>query len=149
MNLLLDTNVIIDYMGRKKPFFENSERIIAAGYFGDATLWASAQSFKDAFFVLSHYVDSARVQKAVLKLIEIVNPVDLTGADLSRAAKLQWGDLEDCLIAVAAAKANVDYIITRDRKGFERSMTPTLTPGEWLRQVRETSGLAYDAIGID
>ena len=40
MNLLLDTNVIIDYMGRQKPFFENAERIIAAGYFGDATLKA-------------------------------------------------------------------------------------------------------------
>ena len=149
MNLLLDTNIVIDYMGRQKPFFGNAERIIAAGYFGDATLWASAQSFKDAFFVLSHYVDAARVQAAMLKLLEIVNPVDLTGSDITRAAKLQWDDLEDCLIAVAAAKANADYIITRGRKGFERSMIPTLTPREWLREARETRNLAYGAIEIE
>ena len=149
MNLLLDTNVIIDYMGRQKPFFENAERIIAAGYFGDATLWASAQSFKDAFFVLSHYVDSTRVQAAILKLLEVVHPVDLTGDDVARAVKLQWDDLEDCLIAVSAAKANADYIITRDRKGFTRSMTPTRTPGEWLREARETNNVAFDAIEID
>ena len=35
MNLLLDTNVLIDYLGRKPPFFEDAERIVAAGYFGD------------------------------------------------------------------------------------------------------------------
>ena len=30
MILLLDTNVIIDYMGRRKPFYEDSERMVAA-----------------------------------------------------------------------------------------------------------------------
>ena len=44
MNLLLDTNVLIDYLGRKEPFFANAERIVAAGFFGDATLWMAAQS---------------------------------------------------------------------------------------------------------
>ena len=29
MNLLLDTNVLIDYLGRKEPFFANAERIVA------------------------------------------------------------------------------------------------------------------------
>ena len=149
MNLLLDTNVIIDYMGRQKPFFENAERIIAAGYFGNATLWASVQSFKDAYFVLSHYVDSTRVQAAILKLLEVVHPVDLTGEDVTRAVKLQWDDLEDCLIAVSAAKANADCIITRDCKGLARSMTPTRTPSEWLREVREANSVTFNTIEID
>ena len=64
MKLLVDTNIIIDYLGRKQPFFEEAGRIMAAGYFGDAELWASTQSFKDAFFVPSRYVDPARVQDA-------------------------------------------------------------------------------------
>ena len=52
MNLLLDTNVIIDYLGRKEPFFDSAMKIVAAGFFGDATLWMSAGSAKDAFYVL-------------------------------------------------------------------------------------------------
>ena len=90
MNLLLDTNVIIDYMGGKKPFFDNAQRVVASGYFGDTTLWASAQSFKDAYYVLSHYVDSIRVQEGILKLLEIVHPVHLTGEDITAAARLTW-----------------------------------------------------------
>ena len=72
MNLLLDTNVLIDYLGRKEPFFANAERIVAAGFFGDATLWMAAQSPKDAFYVLERYIDPQRIQQALLKAYEII-----------------------------------------------------------------------------
>ena len=146
MNLLIDTNVLIDYLGRKPPFFEDAQRVIAAGYFGDARLWASTQSFKDAFFVLSHYVDSLRVQEALLKVLEVVNPVDLTGADVASAARLKWADLEDCLIAIAAQKAGADYLVTRDLGGFERSMVAPISPADWLDQLRETENVTFDAV---
>lgn len=53
MNLLLDTNVLIDYRGRKEPFFPAAQKVVIAGFFGDVRLWAPAQSFVDAFYVLS------------------------------------------------------------------------------------------------
>ena len=68
MNLLLDTNVVIDYLGRKEPFFELAQQVVAAGFFGDATLWMPAQSAADAFYVLNHYLDSARVQSLLARL---------------------------------------------------------------------------------
>lgn len=146
MNLLLDTNVVIDYLGRKPPFFGDAERVIAAGYFGDAQLWASTQSFKDAFFVLSHYADPLRVQDALLKLMQVVNPVDLTGSDIAAAAKLKWEDMEDCLIAVSAQKAGADYLVTRDGKGFDRSMVPTIAPTTWLKLVSEQENVTFTGI---
>ena len=149
MNLLLDTNVIIDFLGRKPPFFENAERVLAAGYFGDAVLWASAQSFKDAFYVLSHYVDPDRVQDAILKLCEVVHPVDLAGQDVIAAARLKWTDMEDCLVAIAASKAKADYLVTRECAGFARSIVPPISPGEWLRLVREEQGVAYTGVDLE
>ena len=148
MKLLLDTNVLIDFLGRKPPFFTDAERIIAAGYFGDAQLWASTQSFKDAFYILSHYADSHRVQAAMGNLLEIVNPVDMAGADLKTAIQLDWDDLEDCLIAVSAQKAGADFLLTRDTRGFSRSMTPVKSPAEWLAHMQETENVTFDAIGL-
>ena len=146
MNLLLDTNVVIDYLGRKPPFFEDAERIVAAGYFGDATLWAPAQSFKDAFYVLSRYADSARIQQAMLKLLEVVHPVDLTGSDIEGAARLGWDDFEDCLIALSAGKAGAEYLVTRDEKGFSRSSVPSISPQGWLSLMREQEGVAFASL---
>ena len=121
MNLLLDTNVLIDYLGRKEPFFLSAQKVVIAGFFGDARLWVPSQSVVDAFYVLSRYVDSARLQAAILKALTVIEPVDLTGASLERAARLGWDDLEDCLIALAAERVGADYLITRDAKGFARS----------------------------
>ena len=148
MNLLLDTNVVIDYLGRKPPFFEDAERIIAAGYFGDAQLWASAQSFKDAFYVLSHYAPADRVQDAIIALMDVVNLVDLTGDDIARAARLKWPDMEDCLIALSAQKADADHLVTRDEKGFGRSAVAPITPADWLSKMREDQNVTFLAIDL-
>lgn len=142
MNLLLDTNVVIDYLGRKEPFFELAQQVVAAGFFGDATLWMPAQSAADAFYVLNHYLDSARVQSLLARLFEVVKPVALSADELFDATRLQWDDHEDCLVMLAALKAHADYLITRDKKGFTRSAVPALTPQEWLA-LQAKRGISY------
>lgn len=125
---MLDTNILIDYLGRRESFFVQAERIVAAGFFGNATLWMAAQSPNDACYVLERYTSSQRIQQALLETCHIITPVALTADDLTRAARLQWDDYRDCLVAIAAQKAGADYLITRDAKGFDRSMVPTISP---------------------
>lgn len=146
MNLLLDTNVIIDYIGQKPPFYLSAERVIAAGYFGDVTLWASAASLKNAFYVLDRYVDSVQIQRAIIKFCEVVSLVSLSEDDVLRAARLEWSDFEDCLIALCAEKAKADYLITRDSGGFARSAVPALSPDAWLDLMKEEYGLDYSVV---
>ncbi len=143
MNLLLDTNVFIDYVGRKPPHFADAERIVAAGFFGDATLWLPALSLKDAFCVLSRYVDATRVQRAFLKACEVVSLVSLTPEESLRAARLGWDDYEDCLVALCAEKAKADYLVTRDKAGFARSAVPAISPRMWLERMEGERGLSY------
>ena len=144
MNLLLDTNVLIDYLGRKAPFYNPARKLVIAAFFGDVRLWTPAQSVVDAFYILERYVDTDRLQAVIIKALELISPVDLTGLDLRRAAALSWPDMEDCLIALAANKANADYLITRDVQGFDRSSVPVLTPLEWVDLIQRDHGLNYD-----
>lgn len=146
MNLLLDTNVLIDYLGRKPPFYDSAKKIIASGYFGDAKLWTPVQSLKDAFYVLEKYAGSLRVQNAIIHACEVITPVGLAGGEALRAARLQWEDYEDCLIAIAAEKVKADYLITRDKKDFERSLVPVMTPDEWLFLMEKEYLLSYELL---
>lgn len=130
MNLLLDTNVYIDFLGRRPPFFEPACKIVVAGFFGDAKLWLPAQSARDAFYVLSRYHKAEAVQQAMLESFEIISPVVPSPEDILRAARLNWPDYEDCLVSLCADKARADYLITRDPRGFERAAVPVLSPLE-------------------
>lgn len=145
MNLLLDTNIIIDYMGKKSPYYETAKQIVASGYFEEATLWMAAQSALDTFYVLSRYVDPIRLQKALIDLFKVVHVVALTSEDLVKAAKLEWHDMEDCLIQLSAMKCNADAIISRDAKGFSRSAVTCVTPESWLARMAE-QGFFFDEI---
>lgn len=147
MNLLLDTNILVDYLGRKPPFYGPAQKLFIAACYGDVKLWVPSQSFADAFFVLRKYMDASVLQKVILSALSQVTPVDLTGADLVQAAELSWPDMKDCLVAIAANKAHADYLITRDGKGFERSMVPALTPTAW-EQMMEDRGIIYDEIDL-
>lgn len=148
MNLLLDTNVLIDYLGRKSPFYATAQKPFIAALYGDVKLWIASQSVVDAFYVLSKYIDSMRLQELILRALELVTPVDLVGADLKQAARLGWPDMEDCLVAIAADKARVDCLVTRDTKGFDRSMVQVLSPTEWVDLMEREYGLAYDEINL-
>lgn len=148
MNLLLDTNVLIDYVGGKDPFFDNAKKVIAAGYFGDAKLWVSAQSIKDAYYVLSNFVDQKHVQRALRHTLDMVSPISLSAEDATRGLFLEWDDYEDCLISLCAVAAKADFIITRDKKGFVRSSIPALSPEAWLAFMKEEHNLEYDIMDL-
>ena len=145
MNVLLDTNVYIDYLGRQEPFYDAAREIVMHGFFGEATIWVPAQSVADAYYVLKKHVQNASVQQAIEASFEVITPVDLCAGDILRAVRLKWEDLEDCLIAVAADKARADYLITRDVRGFERSPVPAVSPEEWLDIMERSRGTIYSA----
>lgn len=148
MNLLLDTCVVIDYLGRKEPFFATAERVVAAGFFGDAKLWVADQSLNDAFYILKRYQSSASVQGAIRELLSLINISVLTADDYRKATQLEWDDLEDCLVSLAASHANADYLITRDATGFRQSSVPVLTPTELLKHLHTEHLLTYDSVAL-
>ena len=146
MNLLLDTCVFIDYLGRKEPFFSAAEQVVAAGFFGDAKLWLPVQSLTDAFYVLRKYIPADKLQSMLKTVCAHISLVDFCAQDSLRALSVGWSDIEDCQVALAAEKAKADYLVTRDVKGFARSLVPPITPENWLRMMRNERGLSYESI---
>lgn len=139
MKLLLDTCVLIDYFGRREPFFEACNALRVAEWFGEFELWASAKSFTDVFYVLSRRVPSKDIQRAFCASASFLHVVSIDGNDIVRAAQEGWEDFEDCLIAQAARKIGADWIVTRDADGFARSRVPVMAPAavtDWLRRER-------------
>lgn len=146
MDLLLDTNVFIDFLSRREPFYRDAVKVFAAGGFGDVRLWMPVQSIADAFYVLRKHIAPDRLQKMIIRACSIISPVDIIGQDALRALRLSWADYEDCLISVAAEKVKADYLITRDRDGFARSSVPVASPEEILNLLWEQQNLRYDEV---
>ena len=149
MNLLLDTDVFVDFIGRRPPFFESAERIVAAGYFADVRLWVANQSMRDTFCTLTQYASPEDVQRAMVQTCDLVSPVGLSADEMLRAARLEWNDYSRCLLALCAEKVKASYIITRHPEGFERSCVKAISPEEWLSLIEKEKGLTYETVELD
>jgi predicted nucleic acid-binding protein len=148
LRLFYDTNILLDYIGRKGKNAQSADLIGAMQAFGDVVIWVSAKSYTDTLYVLNKYRSSLSVQDALLESLRTLTLCSLDADDIQTACAQRWPDFEDALIAVGAEKVKADYIITRD-KDFSRSRIPTLTPDELLTMMRVEQRLTYDIISID
>lgn len=144
MKLLLDTNVLVDYFGARQPFCDQWELINALQMTGYAELWASAESYTDAFYLLRRAVGSEKLQDMFLESLSFVRVCSVDEDDIRKAAERSWSDFEDCLIAVCAEKVKADYIITRDAGGFKRSKILAMDAPSFFTMLEEDYGIVYE-----
>ncbi|MBO4453462.1 MAG: PIN domain-containing protein [Paludibacteraceae bacterium] len=129
--LFLDTNVVIDLLDKREPFYEDAVRLFTMAYHKQVRLIISPITFATAAYLLrKHKPDEIRGLLANLKRLSSVATTDeqVVGDSISS----QFDDFEDALQYYAALKAKADVIITRNGKDFGASKIPVMTPAEYL-----------------
>ena len=128
MNILIDLNIILDYLEDRTPFADAAENIIENKR---NQLFVSAHMVTTAFYLMrGHGIEE---QNAALDFIfDNFTVIPCDKPTLTSARALEFTDYEDAVIAAAAKKAKCAYIITRNKRDFAKSPVPALTPGEFL-----------------
>jgi len=136
---LIDTNIIIDILERREPFFADSYRIIQLGLDGSTETFMSAGSVTDVFYIINHSIrDSNRAKEKIFALAMLVNICNTTSDDISTALTLPLPDFEDAVIAAIAKREKADYIISRNEKDFANSPVPAVSPDQFLKETRKS-----------
>lgn len=93
----------------------------------------TANSITDIYYVLNRYLkDKQQLYKVIDVLLQLVAIIDVTARDVKKAFHPGVLDFEDELIWVCAARAKIDYIITRNTKDFINSPVPAITPEDFV-----------------
>lgn len=115
MRIVIDTNVILDALLERKPFFEEAQQIMIACT-DDNRGYITANSLTDIFYVLRKFIGTAQAKSAIRQLVDLLVIVSVDDNDCINALSLPIDDFEDALMAVCAKKTGIDYIVTRDDK---------------------------------
>ena len=148
MQLLLDTNVLIDSYAQREPFVENAVLLRIASCFGDVDLWACSQSFPDVEYVLRRAIPASELRLMMSKSLEFLSVCTISASDVRDGLKSGWQDLEDFYIASAAMRIGADYVITRDCGGFANSDVPALSPKGFFELMKDEHGVLYDSVAL-
>lgn len=133
--LFLDTNVVIDLLDKRDPFYRAAVSIFSLAYEGKVLLYVSPMTYATASYLLRKQGrDKMRLLLRNFRQLSKVTVADERVVDDALAS--DFGDYEDALQYYSALRENVEAIITRNTKDFADSSLPVLTPDEFLLQSR-------------
>ena len=115
MRVLIDTNVILDFLQKREPFYESAAKIIVSCREQIIQGCISAQSIADMFYILRKDYTLEERRRILLDICQIMSVETIDKYKLIAALQNKnFNDLEDCLQAECAISLNAEYIVTRN-----------------------------------
>ena len=130
MKLFLDTNVVLDVLADRKPYADDAAFILAVIERGDAQGFIAAHTATTLFYLLERTLGLRKAKSTLADLLKLVEVVPVDHDRLLHAMAMNWRDFEDAVQAACAAKAEVDYLVTRNPADFSTSDLDVITPTE-------------------
>ena len=136
MVVLIDTNVLLDYLETREPYFEDSYRVLLLCAEEKAKGYMAFHSVPNIFYIMRRTHDKESRREL---LNEICNILTVAGASHEKIVdainREDFPDFEDCLQVQCEKEIHADYIVTRNVNDFTHSEIKAITPGEFIKKM--------------
>lgn len=137
-NLLLDTNIILDLLGHRMPFYTGAAKLFSLADKKKLKLSVSSLCIADAHYILSKQHPEMEVRNILRKFKVLVNVLPLDDKITDLALNSDFRDFEDGIQYYTAIENGQDIIITRNQQDFKESKIPVLTAGEFIKTIKKS-----------
>lgn len=136
MRMMIDTNIILDVLLEREPFFTSSKSVLDFCESKEIHGFISASSATDIIYLIRKGLGSTdEAYKALGHILDIVKILTVTNTDVMDAFLQKAKDFEDCLLATCAKSNKCSGIITRNKKDFLEFDITLYSPEEFLKMM--------------
>jgi len=132
-NIFLDTNVLMDILANRQPFYKSSSEIYKLGLRKKVVLFTSSNTISTLHYLLKKFTTEENIRKSLDEVTTVLSiiPVDIN--IIKKSLKSNHKDFEDAIQIVSAQSINnMDCIVTRDLKDYKFAEITVLTPDDFL-----------------
>ena len=138
MRLMIDTNIFLDVLTKREPFYEHSKAVLNLCESKKVQGFLSASSVTDIFYLVHKLLHSTDLAyQALGSVLDIVKVLTVTNDDVLNAYITRAADFEDCLLATCAKSNRCDAIVTRNKKDYLTFGITLLSPEELVELFPE------------
>lgn len=136
--VFLGTDIILDFVLKREPFFDNAARLFQAGMEGKFILQTSTGGLKDVFYFARKARDQEKTgnekrgRQAIRILIQVVEVCALDRQMWEEALASPLKDTEDALQIACAGRNHSDFLVTRNAKDYAGVVLPQVIQPEVL-----------------
>lgn len=132
MKLLLDTDVLLDVLAEREPWYDHSATVLSLAESDNVDGFVAAHSASTLFYLSAKHLGSQRATSTLVELLRILTVAPLDHETVLRGLALGWSDFEDALQMLAGVGVSADYLVTRNPGDFKDASLPVVTPTELL-----------------
>ena len=138
MRALIDTCIIIDALQNREPFCEDAKQIFFAVANKHIAGYISAKSVLDIYYLTHRLTHSDEKTRKILKtLLALFDILDTTHLDIRQALSSEITDYEDAVMCETAKRCDVDCIVTRNKRDYEKSEIKVYSPNDFIDKITE------------
>jgi len=137
MKAFLDTNVMLDFLGEREPFYLSAAKIASLADKGKIEIVVSALSYATVSYFLAKFEGIEKTKDKLRKFRVISGICELDENIIEKGLNSDFSDYEDSLQYFSSLRHDCDILITRNVKDFKGAQIPVMTPYEFLNSLRK------------
>ncbi len=130
--ILLDTNIILDLLAKRQPFFEFAAKLFSLGDKKKIRLYTTSISIINVNYILSKILSANESREILRKFRVLVKILPCDEKIIDLGLNSHFKDFEDSIQYYIAIENKIDIIITRNLKDFKSAKIPVMTAEEFL-----------------
>lgn len=135
--VLIDSDVILDLLLDREPFGTQSERIFESLATERIQGYVSVAALLNIYYIVRKALGRNTALDCVRRLLE-TDGLEVFAVDkrhVQTALNSAMTDFEDAVQAAVAEVAEIDMIVTRNKRDFRQSPVPAVLPEEFLETL--------------
>jgi len=137
--VLLDINIILDLLLAREPFAVVAREIFQKAINEEIEIYVTNCSINTLVYFIEKTVGHEATRQIINDFLQIAKGIDITINDIQKAfLNTDITDTEDAIQIQGAIKANIDFLLTRDKKfaKIKTTQVTVITPEDFLNLIR-------------
>ncbi len=135
MRVLLDTNVVLDFLLDRAPFADAAAALWQANSEGKLDAYISVITPVNIFYIARKLRGASTARQLIQSLLAACQVCSPDRDMLVSALALPLKDFEDAVQVVSAQSESLDALITRDPNDYKGISIPILSPSGCLERL--------------
>ncbi len=137
IRLFIDTNVMLDLLGERVPFYDSIAKVTTLADRGQLSLVVSSLSYSTVSYFLTKYENLDKAKNKLRKFKIISEICSLDELIIEKGLNSKFSHFEDSLQYFSALKSECSILITRNGKDYKDSLIPIMTAEEFLKSINK------------
>ncbi|BAZ19585.1 hypothetical protein NIES4073_04580 [Kalymmatonema gypsitolerans NIES-4073] len=137
MRVLIDTNVVLDFLQEREPFLEDAARLFEKIDAGEVKGFIAATTITNIYYIVRKAAGAIVAEDAIAQILMDLHICAVDRGVLEQAITLNFQDFEDAVQCACGIAHGVDAIVTRDASGFASAGIVVMSPRELLGNITD------------